>query len=87
MNECLRYGAGWGDACADSALAGHPSPDPTAHYASMKTADALSVPVEARYQQVGATRIAQAEQVQREQQQAQTRAQDQSNQSGPKMTA
>ena len=66
---------------------GHPSPDPTAHHASMKTADALSVPVEARYQQVEATRIAQAEQVQREQQQAQTRAQDQSNQSGPKMTA
>ncbi|UJB17269.1 MULTISPECIES: zeta toxin family protein [Lysobacter] len=66
---------------------GHPSPDPAAHHASMKTADALSVPVEARYQQVEATRIAQAEQVQREQQQAQTRAQDQSNQSGPKMTA
>ncbi|MGO4774240.1 XVIPCD domain-containing protein, partial [Lysobacter sp. 2RAB21] len=66
---------------------GHPSPDPAAHHASMKTADALSVPVEARYQQVEATRIAQAEQVQREQQQAQTRAQDQSNQSAPKMTA
>jgi hypothetical protein len=53
----------------------------------MKTADALLVPVEARYQQVEATRIAQADQVQREQQQAQTRAQDQSNQSAPKMTA
>ncbi|MBT2746584.1 MULTISPECIES: zeta toxin family protein [unclassified Lysobacter] len=65
---------------------GHPSPDPAAHQASMKTADALSVPVEARYQQVEATRIAQAEQAQREQQQAQARAQEQSNQSAPKMT-
>ncbi|QWP75791.1 zeta toxin family protein [Lysobacter sp. K5869] len=66
---------------------GHPSPDPAAHHASMKTAEAVSVPVEDRYRQVEATRLAQAETTQREQQQEQTRNQSVAGQGGPKMTA
>lgn len=66
---------------------GHPSPDPAAHHASMKTAEAVSVPVEDRYRQVEATRIAQAETAQREQQQEQTRGQNAVGQGGPRMTA
>ncbi|MGN7919874.1 hypothetical protein [Lysobacter sp. 22409] len=37
---------------------GHANPDPAAHLASMRTADALSTPVEDRYRQVETTRDA-----------------------------
>lgn len=43
-------------------------PGPVAHLASMKTAEALSIPVEDRYRQVETTRLAQSEQTQREHQ-------------------
>ena len=62
---------------------GHANPDPAAHLASMKTADALSTPVEDRYRQVETTRLAQSEQTQREQQE-QVRSQ---GQTGPKVMA
>ncbi|MGO1073348.1 XVIPCD domain-containing protein [Lysobacter sp. CA199] len=65
---------------------GHPNPDPAANVASMKTADALSVPVEDRFQQVATTRLAQNDQTQREQQE-QARNQNVSNQGGPRMSA
>lgn len=53
----------------------------------MKTADAVSVPVEDRYRQIEATRLTQAETAQREQQQEQTRNQGAVGQGAPKMTA
>lgn len=65
---------------------GHANPDPAAHLASMKTADALSIPVEDRYRQVETTRLAQSEQAQREQQE-QVRSQGVAGQGGPKMMA
>ncbi|MGO1002339.1 zeta toxin family protein [Lysobacter sp. CA196] len=65
---------------------GHANPDPAAHLASMKTADALSTPVEDRYRQVETTRMAQSEQSQREQQE-QVRSQGGTGQGGPRMMA
>ncbi|SDY89602.1 Predicted ABC-type ATPase [Lysobacter sp. yr284] len=65
---------------------GHPSPDPAAHHASMKTADAVSVPVEERYQQIETTRLAQAETAQRDQQQEHSRTQSAAGQGGQKMS-
>lgn len=65
---------------------GHANPDPAAHLASMKTADALSTPVEDRYRQVETTRLAQGEQSQREHQE-QVRSQEVTGQGGPRMMA
>lgn len=62
---------------------GHSNPDPAAHHASMKTAEALATPVEDRYRQVEGIRVAQNEQVQ-QQLQEQARMQ---GQGGPKMMA
>ncbi|MBT2748078.1 MULTISPECIES: XVIPCD domain-containing protein [unclassified Lysobacter] len=62
---------------------GHPSSDPAAHHAHMRTAEAVSMPAEERYRQTDSIRQAQAEIAQSEQQ-ARTRGPDDPDQGGPK---
>ncbi|MFD1296757.1 XVIPCD domain-containing protein [Lysobacter gummosus] len=64
----------------------HTPPDPDANRTHMPTAEALSVPVEQRYQQTGAIGLAQTE-LARSAQQEFVRSPDESSGGGPKFTA
>ncbi|MGO4778990.1 XVIPCD domain-containing protein, partial [Lysobacter sp. 2RAB21] len=63
---------------------GHASPDPAAHHAHMTTADALSMPADERYRQVGAIRQSQNAEAQRQQQEL-TRGMNGQDQSAQKL--
>jgi hypothetical protein len=62
------------------------SPDPAANRAYMPAMEALSQPAEQRYQQIEAVRQTQAEELQRQQQQAPIAGQSDPSQAPPKMS-